>query len=87
MSCKSNQSNFFTKLAKFNLQDSYEAEILKFLSKELDISKIFSEYINLQASYHERMLKEINNCIPLIRGVLGRCIHGDCHMSNLSMPS
>lgn len=65
---------YFIYQPEFNLfsKDSYESEIFKFMSKELDISEIFSEYINLQASYHERMLNEIKTYIPLIGGVLGK---------------
>jgi len=53
------------------LKDSYETELLDFLSKEISIAKLFYDYVKLQAAYHEKTLAQINHYIPLLEGVIG----------------
>lgn len=52
-------------------KDAYETEVLDFMSKEMSISQVFYEYVRMQASYHEKMLAQINHYIPVLEGVIG----------------
>lgn len=55
-------------------QDAYETEVLDFLSKEMSIAQVFIDYVKLQASYHEQALAAINHCIPVLEGIISKCV-------------
>lgn len=48
--------------------------MLDFLSKEMSIAQVFIDYVKLQASYHEQALAAINHCIPVLEGIISKCV-------------